>query len=214
MSTNGDVDMSPTAQRSQSSSTLDPHVIMMLSDSNLPVGGFIASSGLESWETHGFRRLSSHTADSSITDDALHFLRREVLNFATTTIPFVADAWQIQADLIDESRRHDDPSRVIDCTTARLVELDHRHEVHMLSHVTRRASKAQGLAHLSLHLKCFATEGNIGDQVMRSLKREVTLGRALGHLAICWGIMMATLGADLRESGGSAMASAFSGLAR
>jgi urease accessory protein len=103
---------------------LDPvetHLLFVLLDSNLPTGGFVSSSGLESYAKHGFLSPSPTyrpSATTPLTSNSHHaspagpsrgpslgqggmakaitrFAEAEVENYATSTGPFVRDAWEV-----------------------------------------------------------------------------------------------------------------------
>lgn len=119
-----------------------------------------------------------------------------------------------------------------------ITDLDEYHESAMLSHVARRASKAQGVAMLTLFTRGLSrpvgyeplplsdlgieshttdtsihARGEMGADVERvrvkeersmaivsEYKRLVRKGSVPGHLAVCWGVITATLGLALGTS--------------
>ena len=254
------------------------HLLYVLLDSNLPTGGFVASSGLESWAKHGFlsfdpepiqnnwktgdrhgapadpgvgghvdrdrqaygRRQANPTgAAAGVTD----FARAEIENYHSTTGGFVRGAWDAvslylepstapagsagSADRRSDTEPHSDASVVgaphtgLSETVQTLLALDRYHESSMLSHVSRRASKAQGVAMLTLYTKGLSAppvssmghgeeEGSESEgeadraQAARELVDEYKLlirrGVAPGHLSVCWGIMAAALRIPLGET--------------
>ncbi|KAG5997289.1 hypothetical protein E4U43_002688 [Claviceps pusilla] len=103
------------------------HFLLLLSDSQLPIGSFAFSSGLESYLAHSLRRRSTTTAFSS-------FLALSVSSFAATTLPFVLAG-------------HRDPSF--------LVSLDDQLDAAVVCTVGRRASVAQGRALFSIWERSF-----------------------------------------------------------
>jgi len=164
------------------------HLLYILLDSNLPTGGFVSSSGLESYVKHGFLGLpssstttpnssstsSSNPRSSSIysegniftavkgTKDVIRgvtdFAEAEVGHYANTTGCFVRDSWfivnsflastsPIVLDLEDDISIVEEELRMV---LEKIEELDGYHESTLLSHVARRASKAQGVAMLTL----------------------------------------------------------------
>jgi urease accessory protein len=74
----------------------------------------------------------------------------------------------------------------------------------MLSHVARRASKAQGVAMLTLFARGLSRPvgfDDLGDnssdkaeEIIGAYKKLVRKGAVPGHLAICWGVITASLG--------------------
>ncbi|KAK8854897.1 hypothetical protein IAR55_003636 [Kwoniella newhampshirensis] len=90
------------------------HLLYVLLDSNLPTGGFVSSSGLESYAKHGFLSSTTYSSSSSSTlppngsgqkqgkgsgskvgvlNGVVEFASAEVANFGSTTGGFVRDAW-------------------------------------------------------------------------------------------------------------------------
>jgi len=154
------------------------HLLYILLDSNLPTGGFVSSSGLESYVKHGFLGLpSSSTSTTTTTSNQISssiysegnvftavkgtkdvirgvtdFAEAEVGHYANTTGCFVRDAWSIVDSFLASNEdpsdtRVDEGLRMV----LRKIEiLDGYHESTLLSHVARRASKAQGVAMLTL----------------------------------------------------------------
>ena len=217
------------------------HLLYILTDSNLPTGGFIASSGLESYITHGFIQPQNYTATSDglqSTSSAsnkdkpkaksaewmIHLGEVEMDNYASTTVPFVLDTWYVLDYVLGQAihetainGEHD--SQALEQTLRILATLDLHHEASSLSHVSRRASKAQGVALLTLYAKAFnvpsASKENLNGRardspsearagmagmVVARYKTLVRSGEAPGHLAICWGILCAAVGLTRGES--------------
>ncbi|KAI9637267.1 uncharacterized protein MKK02DRAFT_23978 [Dioszegia hungarica] len=235
---------------------MDPqtHLIYLLLDSNLPTGGFVASSGLESWAKHGLGGpYSAYTSTSAApvsgtshgagqagsqpsraggqvhaSKRVTEFMEAEVDNYAMSTGWFVRQGWRVV-----EGRRDSGSAETattaddIEQTLQSILALDKTHEATLLSHVSRRASKAQGVAILTLYTKGltrppgYATstgdipsdtneedketseerEGReeIAGAVVEGYKRLIRRGLAPGHLAVCWGLMMAALGLSLEK---------------
>ncbi|KAM3442475.1 hypothetical protein MY4824_001069 [Beauveria thailandica] len=111
--------------RVSSTDTFSTHFLLLLSDSQLPVGSFAFSSGLESFLAHAPRRAAATFSA---------FLPLSLASFASTTLPFVLAA-------------HRQP--------ARLAGLDDQLDAAMVCTVGRRASTAQGRALLSIWERSF-----------------------------------------------------------
>ncbi|KAL8279703.1 hypothetical protein RQP46_007798 [Phenoliferia psychrophenolica] len=119
-------------------------------NSNLPTGGFIASSGLESHIQHGLL-LSS---DSTKAEGLLSFLRASVSSHARLQLPFLSAVHTLVSSLaLATSTSH------LEEVFARIKKLDAELEAMTLNHVQRRASAAQGVALLTLFQRSFAEEG-------------------------------------------------------
>jgi urease accessory protein len=130
----------------------------------------------------------------------------------------VRDAWEaVDTHLRSDQEGEEKTNKVIETITT----LDEYHESTLLSHVARRASKAQGIAMLMLtlfgrgltrplgfELDPNDEEGAAGSELEREkekkstaiidgYKRLVRKGSVPGHLAICWGVITASLGLAL-----------------
>ncbi|KAJ7752779.1 urease accessory protein UreF [Mycena maculata] len=184
----------------------ETYLLLLLSDSNLPTGSFVASSGLESFLTHGFGAPPSNQPTASFKMDTIAtFIRDSLSTYAPSALPFVSDAHHIVRQRRDAPR-----------TLAVLRQLDDLYECMTLNHVAKRASKAQGVALLSLYAKgfsrpqglAFATvpdptpEAQDMAGLVDAFKLMVRRGDAdaHGHLPICWGILCAALGLSLERT--------------
>ncbi|KGB79369.1 hypothetical protein I307_02339 [Cryptococcus deuterogattii 99/473] len=198
------------------------HLLYVLTDSNLPTGGFVSSSGLESFAKHGF--LSSQYSytnreskdgirgKKNMTGGLVDFARAEVSNYASTTGGFVKDAWSCVAD---SRKAFKAGNGIIGEEVQRVLQkiqvLDKYHECTLLSHVGRRSSKAQGVAMLTLFSRGLSRPAGIdeylsedgggpgstdemGLKIVEGYKKMVILEKAPGHLAVCWGVITAALG--------------------
>ena len=69
----------------------------------------------------------------------------------------------------------------------------------MINHVARRASRAQGVALLTLYAKGLAppTDGELLGHALDQYKLRVRREEAPGHLPVCWGALTAALGLPL-----------------
>ena len=201
-----------------SPSSEELHLLFTLSDSALPTGGFIASSGLESFAKHGFLpsfASSSSSSPTSIASRAItEFAHAEVEHYASTTSPFLVSAYKCLQSALEGNGKGKE--QAIDG----LVEIDYFHEAAFLSHVSRRSSKAQGVALLTLFSRGLTQppgfessddESDVGDgrerdrqqmgrDVIEGYKRLIRARKAMGHLAVCWGVMTAALGLSLGQS--------------
>jgi hypothetical protein len=224
------------------------HLLYILLDSNLPTGGFVSSSGLESYVKHGFLGLPSNPspyAEASTlnttpftavrgTKDVIRgvtdFAEAEVGHYANTTGCFVKEAWEIMDRTLRNLSNTSDEMDV-EKVLQEITALDVYHESTLLSHVARRASKAQGVAMLTLFgrgltrpvgfeldlgtdINCAEHEdGRQKDKssldqekekrsmaIIDGYKRLVRKGAVPGHLAVCWGVITASLGLALGKS--------------
>ncbi|KAJ7180397.1 UreF-domain-containing protein [Mycena crocata] len=188
----------------------ETYLLLLLSDSNLPTGSFVASSGLESFLKHGFGAPPLNQPTASLKMDTIAtFVRDSLSTYASSALPFASDAHDIVCQLrcckTDTTR-----------TLTVLKELDELYECMTLNHVAKRASKAQGVALLSLYSKGFSRpqglafssvpdttqEAHDMTALVDAFKLMVRRGEtdAHGHLPICWGILCAALGLSLERT--------------
>lgn len=182
----------------------ETYLMLLLSDSNLPTGSFVASSGLESYITHGF---SSSTPHPTFT-----FIQDSLPAYARSTLPFVSDAHPTVARHISDSETADmavDQGEGMKELLRQLAELDGLYDTMTTNHVSKRASRAQGVALLTLYSKGFSRPPSFPDvgesRAMEQKKRElIDQYKAMvrredvpGHLPVCWGALTAALGLKL-----------------
>lgn len=179
-------------------SDFETYLLLLLSDSNLPTGGFVASSGLESFHAHGLLHSpgpsvgSSSNASSStskrplapsqaqLSSSTLSFARSTLHSYARSSFPFLARVHTVVSSHLDEgARAHSERSQTrlnesaegsevaeelaqdeerlrLEACLNSISKSDHSYHTLVLNHVARRASKAQGIALLTLYSKAFA----------------------------------------------------------
>ncbi|KAL1723497.1 UreF-domain-containing protein [Schizophyllum commune] len=184
-------------------SDTETYLLLVLADSNLPTGSFVASSGLESYFKHSFD-VQEGKRDAAV----IAFVRDSLASYSRTALPFVAGAHKAVEGLANAcgptsssaSHTHSptsDSSKPLDLssTLITLAALDAICEATMLNHVARRASRAQGVALLTLYAKGLAppTEGELLGHALDQYKLRVRREEAPGHLAVCWGALTAAL---------------------
>ncbi|KAF8138346.1 hypothetical protein EV363DRAFT_1313719, partial [Boletus edulis] len=158
---------------------MDEYVLLLLADSNLPTGSFVASSGLESYNTHGFL---AHPHSASL----LAFIHDSLHSYAHSALPVVSDAHRLVAALTE-------PADLRGPLSA-LMSLDAFYESITLSRVARRASTSQGVAILTLYSKAFAPpDTHPLASLVDQLKLAVRRGDTPGHLPLCWGVLTSVL---------------------
>ncbi|KAG8863775.1 hypothetical protein FRB96_007612 [Tulasnella sp. 330] len=134
----------------------EAYLLLLLSDANLPTGSFVASSGLESYIKHGFfsdRSPESPFASSSATDPqpphatvaTVNFLRDSLQTYARSTLALIQG--------VHEAMEGRGPGVLGKTALKEIAQLDGLYEAMTLNHVARRASKAQGVALLTLYTK-------------------------------------------------------------
>lgn len=202
-----------------SPSSLEQYLLLVLSDSNLPTGGFVASSGLESWIQHGYAALQpdpspSTSPPTSSTPPApeeglLGFVRHSLHSYARLNVPLFCAAHRAVSAV---AQRHlsppAKPPAVHDATfhhaIASLVSTDALCESLTLNHVARRASIAQGVALLTLYERAFSPPPSVtGTDVVRDLvatyRAKVRRGEdgACGHMSVAFAVLTAAVGVSL-----------------
>lgn len=177
----------------------EAYILLLLSDSNLPTGSFVASSGLESYVKHGF----ASSPDSA----TINFVRDSLVSYAHSALPFVSDAHRAVSRLNLPDSDNKNHSVVVDSLSA----LDSLYDTMTLNHVAKRASKSQGIALLSLYSRGFSRPSSLSsflDEDMEShqsrmknlfegFKLRVRKEEGHGHLPVCWGALTAALGLTL-----------------
>ncbi|KAL9138353.1 MAG: hypothetical protein Q9175_000449 [Cornicularia normoerica] len=165
---------------------LPSHLLLLLSDSALPLGSFAFSSGLESYLAHH----SSPTTNAKAVSEAFpRFLTLALTTLATTTLPYLLAA-------------HRCPKQ--------LQELDATLDACTLCPVARRASVAQGKALLTLWERALRTGAGdspaalaLGDfsVVFKSVPLHCDKSFELsGHFAPIWAAVTCAMGITLHES--------------
>jgi urease accessory protein len=191
----------------------ETYILLLLSDSNLPTGSFVSSSGLESYVKHGFASSSSSAVVATV-----EFVRNSLASYARSALPFVSDAHRA---VMEYSLYHEmdgkegvETDKRLDDILKTLTDLDGLYQAMTLNHVSRRASMSQGVALLTLYSKGFSRPPTLSafsgpespdhESRMRMLldqfKLKVRREEVFGHLPICWGALTAALGLSLGTS--------------
>ncbi|KAI0727343.1 UreF-domain-containing protein [Fomitopsis betulina] len=194
----------------------EAYILLLLSDSNLPTGSFVASAGLESYVTHGFFS-STDSLPRDKMDATMDFLQDSLRSYARSALPFVTDAHISARGLLSA---HEDLAGSSRATGMQAVTtLDDLCESMTLNHVARRASKSQGVALLTLYSKGFSRLSTRRQRHLRTttedselppedrangfvdeLKLLIRQGKTHGHLPVCWGVLTACLGLSLEKT--------------
>ena len=149
-------------------------LLYILTDSALPTGGFVASSGLEA--THQAGLLDSSNLTDWVTDANL--------SYASNTSCFVRAGYEA----VDDKAPVD-----------KLKECDAICDAVMVANtVGRRASLAQGVAMVTLYLKCFSeANAKLDISILKRWKAMIRAEQVDGHFAICFGLVCRFLEVDL-----------------
>ncbi|EPS45684.1 hypothetical protein H072_326 [Dactylellina haptotyla CBS 200.50] len=157
------------------------HLWLLLADSALPIGSFAFSSGLESYISHRtLRHPLSGPKKPTPRSELSRFLRLSLLSVSTTTIPFVASAFQ---------------------TPSSAPELDDIFDATTTCEVARRASVSQGRALCSVWDKSFVhsllTQINPTDNSnSSSSSNNIPHHHRPDHFGVAWGYITRLSGAD------------------
>lgn len=183
-------------------------------------GGFVASSGLESYWAHGLlqslgSQYSSTTCSNTSSDQLVAFIAASLDTYGHLIAGFLQDVHQVVYAHINATSTHD--SFMSLHHVANMIErLDVALHTMMLNHVAQRASKAQGIALLTLYAKSFApvldqgkldinhdgnqsVRQNRGYALLQEIKIRIRRGTSHGHLPICWAAFMAALNVQSSE---------------
>lgn len=125
------------------------HALLLLSDSALPLGSFAFSSGLESYLAHHKHTTTKATASQDF--DA--FLDMSLRNLASTSLPYVLEAYH---------------------SPTQLLSLDNDMDASTPCTVARRASVAQGKALLQLWERALAPAAAATSLASQASITEVT----------------------------------------
>ena len=158
-----------------------PHVLLLLSDSALPLGSFAFSSGLESYLAH---------RPSRPVPSILSFLSLSLTSIASTLLPYLLTAFKKPTSL---------------------ASLDDTLDACTLCHVARRASIAQGCALITLWEKAFraTVDSEVPAalalaQFAKHLKEgsgsELEGQVRGGHFAPIWGVVTVAMGISITDS--------------
>ncbi|KAG1057769.1 hypothetical protein G6F43_000412 [Rhizopus delemar] len=153
-------------------------LLYILTDSALPTGGFVSSSGLEASYQAG---LIDNTNLPAFVSSSAH-------NFASNSNCFVRAGY--------EAVDHSDPLVFLsDCDAT-------CDAVTAANAVAKRASLAQGIAMLTLFLKCFSDTADQKEnvQMVKNWKNRIRAEKADGHFAICFGLICRCLKVDLENA--------------
>lgn len=202
----------------------ESYIMLLLADGNLPTGSFVASSGLESYVKHGFFGTSLYLSNADGTSApappsaarsnqaVTDFIKDSLQTYAHSALPFVSDAHLTIAALCNDLSAGVVDLEAHSTALNRLSALDDLYHSMTLNDVTRRASKAQGVALLTLFSKGFSkpqmlasedaleTQTALNEPLTRLLdafKLKIRREELCGHLPICWGVLTAALGMSL-----------------
>lgn len=204
--------------RDDDAEALQEYILLVLADSNLPTGGFVASAGLESYWAHGLFQLLGRSpflveqhGQNTAAPQLVAFIAASLDTYASTVAGYLLDVHRI-AWAFKYAPQNGDERAFMLATASKIVRLDESLHAMTLNHVAQRASKAQGVALLTLYAKSFApfdTRTSSSDEPQEAMRKQaeqrassllqelklcIRRGDCHGHLPICWAVFMAALG--------------------
>ncbi|CAH7686622.1 hypothetical protein BY996DRAFT_4575779 [Phakopsora pachyrhizi] len=150
-------------------------LLILLSDSNLPVGGFVSSSGLESFVNHSF--MNRCKSESSKADQLIDFIRASTHSYGSICVPFFYHvSTVVRSHLVEGSvsqpttsslkKSKEEISKIsIHRSISSIKKLNQIYDSMCLSQVNQRNSKAQGAAMLMLYVKSFVPPSETTDSI-------------------------------------------------
>ncbi|KAI9350818.1 hypothetical protein BDR26DRAFT_851568 [Obelidium mucronatum] len=180
-------------------------LLLLLADSSLPTGGFVASSGLEAFTS----LLPPNSSQASNINLFLTY----------STIPYLTQSHSIVCNALTKASEQEESIPTIESMTlAKLISLDTSYATLIKSNnASTRASLAQGIAFLTLLEKprtaaqCTTNNNSNSNNkkseilmipLIQSLKREIRQREdaSSGHLVILLGVLCGALGIPLVET--------------
>lgn len=186
--------------------------LLLISDSNLPVGGFVSSSGLESYMNHGF--LSSCKSDLARSEALVQFAFSNAQSYANLSTAFVHHLHALITKTLNsgdqesleriDSDPHSDHDQELDIVynkvTSVVKNLNELYDSMCLSPVNRRNSYAQGAGFLMLYTKSFAPPADslislerLKYHLAESLRRAIRAGNWSIHYPISFAFVTGLL---------------------
>lgn len=198
----------------------DEFVLLLLSDSNLPTGGFVSSSGLESYVNHSF--MNHCKTDKSRSKELVRFIHSSLHSYASLSVPFfyhlsttIATSLSSLDGLLQQQRSNEPNERTLDLEDVLLLKtkeqiqklvsiiskLNQLYQTMCLSNVNQRNSHAQGTAMLILYTKSFVpsnTSSNPMDrfkhQLIDTLKSSIRQDKWSIHFTISFALISTLMG--------------------
>jgi urease accessory protein len=198
----------------------EEYLLLLLSDSNLPTGGFVASSGLESFIQHGYLTTTTTTitTDGSNSNERekglVEFIKMSLNNYQKLNEFIVEKSWKLVQDY--KKQLNNDKGKSKEVVMDELLKIDLLCESMILNQISKRSSLAQGNALLSLYDRALSppspSAGNVIGELVRDIRKETRKGVGLegegsesrgwkGHQSTSFGIVMAAVGLSLSMLG-------------
>ncbi|TKA53441.1 hypothetical protein B0A53_04435 [Rhodotorula sp. CCFEE 5036] len=209
------------AQHLDLDKSLEDYLLLVLSDSNLPTGGFVASSGLESWLQHGYSsiaepptrtgsaaELSAPPLPNAPDGPINAFISQSLHSYARLNVPLVRQAHAAVKKMpLGAGEETESSSRAVETAFASILAVDIICETMTLNHVARRASVAQGVALLTLYDRAFAppigsSEASRDEATIRLVARyrnavKTAENGCNGHMSVAFGVLTAAIGVGI-----------------
>ncbi|GAA5916342.1 urease accessory protein UreF [Sporobolomyces salmoneus] len=202
---------SPLSSSTRTSDFTEEYLLLLLSDSNLPTGGFVASSGLESFIQHGYLSSSSSShgkGSGSVGEEKeiglVEFVKKSLDNYSRGNSNVLLETHRIVSNHLSSLGKGKQPRQEEDeQTMRRLLEMDRLVEDMILNQITKRSSIAQGNALLSLYSRALAPlNDESASGLVERIRGEIRDGGKgwKGHQTTSFGIVMALVGLSLHRS--------------
>lgn len=209
------------AQHLDLDKSLEDYLLLVLSDSNLPTGGFVASSGLESWLQHGYSSIAEPATRTgsaaelsapplpNAPDGPINaFISQSLHSYARLNLPLVRPAHAAVKKMpLGTGEETESSSRAVETAFASILAVDILCETMTLNHVARRASVAQGVALLTLYDRAFAppigsSEASRDDATIRLVAGyrnavKTAENGCNGHMSVAFGVLTAAIGVGI-----------------
>lgn len=148
-------------------------ILLQLADSALPVGGFVASGGLEA------ASQMAQVSQQSFSE----FVTNSLSQLAHSSLPYIHEAFKILNSDAEDRNEH-------------LGKLDLEYDAMCsTNHVNNRASTQQGVAYLSLLTRSFPDIKDLN--LATKFKHGIRSKKLMGHLPICFTVCCYCLGLTL-----------------
>ncbi|KAJ3076532.1 hypothetical protein HDU98_002520 [Podochytrium sp. JEL0797] len=165
-------------------------LLLLLADSALPTGGFIASSGLESFA--GLNQLTNKTKLTPEGYAAINsFIASNISALAFSALPYLSQVHNVMKGTGSVAEKQE---------TVKELDASY-HGMIATNEVALRASLAQGAAFLSVLDRAFSVDLDAETlAIVKGLKKLLRLDQLHGHLPIYFSVLCASLGVTLEEA--------------
>jgi urease accessory protein len=143
-------------------------------------------------------------------DGLLQFIRLSLETYSNNSAAFLLDTHHLVTSHVTRFDQQNESQRS-DTLLDEIIRLDKHYHAMTLNHVAQRASKAQGIALLTLYTKSFSEQpgtsptnpslnGPECSRIIQQIKATIRREELHGHLPICWAAFTACLGISAMRS--------------